>query len=76
MGNQAMNEKYYTVKEAAELLKINPATVYRAVKRSQITFLRIGGAIRIPERAFDEFLHPAKLPEPTPPPRRIITKII
>lgn len=66
MGNKAMSEKYYTVKEAADILKVNPMTIYRAVDQSQITFLRIGRTLRIPESAFDEFLHPAKPPEPQP----------
>ena len=66
METKALSEKYYTVKEAAEILKVSPATVYRAVELSQISVLRIGRTIRIPESAFDEFLHPAKPPEPTP----------
>ena len=66
MGNKAMSEKYYTVKEAAEILKVSPMTIYRAVELAQISVLRIGRTIRIPECAFDEFLHPAKPPAPQP----------
>lgn len=66
METKALSEKYYTVKEAAEILKVSPATIYRAVELSQISVLRIGRTIRIPESAFDEFMHPAKPPELTP----------
>ena len=64
METKALNEKYYTVKEAAEILKVSPMTIYRAIELSQISVLRIGRTIRIPESAFDEFLHPAKPPKP------------
>ena len=66
MGNNTAHETYYTVKEAAEILKVNPMTIYRAIEQSLITSLRIGRTIRIPESAFDEFLHPAKTPAPQP----------
>ena len=66
METKALNEKYYTVKEAAEILKVSPMTIYRAIELSQISVLRIGRTIRIPESAFDEFLHPAKPPKPDP----------
>ena len=66
MENKTLSEKYYTVKEAAAILKVNPTTIYRAIEQSRITSLRIGRTIRIPESAFDEFLHPAKTPAPQP----------
>lgn len=66
MGNNTAHETYYTVKEAAEILKVHPMTLYRAIEQSRITSLKIGRMIRIPESAFDEFLHPAKPPAPQP----------
>ena len=66
MENKTMSEIYYTVNEAAEILKVNPSTIYKAIKESRITSLRLGRTIRIPASAFDEFLHPAKPPEPQP----------
>lgn len=62
MKPKVPHEVYYTVKEAAEILKVTPMTIYRAVEQSQITVLRLGRTIRIPESAFDAFLHPAKPP--------------
>ena len=66
MGNHTAHETYYTVKAAAEILKVSPDAIYRAVEQSRITFLRFGRAIRIPESAFEEFIHPAKPPAPQP----------
>lgn len=66
MENKVMDETCYTVKAAAEILKVAPMTIYRAVRQSRITSLWFGGTIRIPESAFDEFRHPAKPPEPQP----------
>ena len=66
MEKEVTNKTYYTVKEAAAILRVSPATIYRAVELSQMSVLRIGRTIRIPESAFDEFLHPAKPPEPQP----------
>ena len=53
-----------TVKEAAELLKLTPMTVYRAVEEGRLQHLRFGRTIRIPREALNSFL---KTPEPTAP---------
>jgi len=35
-------DKTYTVKEVAELLKVNPNTVYRWIEKGHITGVKIG----------------------------------
>ena len=69
-------ETYYTVKEAAEILKIHRATVYQLVRTGRLRAVHLGRAIRIPERSFDALLSPAPSPAPAKPTRRIITKIV
>lgn len=78
MEKKKTQETYYTVSEAAEILKVSERTIYRAIRKSELTVLRIGRSTRIPESSFQELLHPAT---PQPPnrkevsPRVIITRI-
>ena len=70
-------ETYYTVKEAAEILKTNTSSIYQLVKTGRLRAARIGKrSIRIPESSFDALLSPAPSPAPAKPTRRIITKIV
>lgn len=54
-------EKYYTVDEVAELLKLNRFTVYRWVSKNQIKFTKMGSSVRssvrISETDLNEFLN-------------------
>ncbi|MGV1003274.1 MAG: helix-turn-helix domain-containing protein [Candidatus Nanopelagicales bacterium] len=43
------------VREAADSLALPPASVYRLVRRGELSAIRIGRTIRIPERALAEF---------------------
>jgi excisionase family DNA binding protein len=45
-----------TVAEAAELLRVNPKTVYKAVENGQLPVLRFGRIIRIPVHALERML--------------------
>jgi excisionase family DNA binding protein len=48
--------KVYTVEEVAELLKVNPRTVYKMVQQSEIRSVRAGRQIRITGEALDAYL--------------------
>jgi len=48
--------KVYTVEEVAELLRVNPMTVYRAVRSGDITAFKIGSSWRITEEALNAFM--------------------
>ncbi|QSO50851.1 helix-turn-helix domain-containing protein [Alicyclobacillus curvatus] len=46
----------YTPLEVAEILKVHRMTVYQMVREKQLSCVRIGSAIRIPQSAIDEFI--------------------
>ncbi len=41
-----MDKEFYTVKELAEMLCVNPMTIYRMVDRGELTVHIIGGKIK------------------------------
>lgn len=41
-----MSEKLYTAKELAEILKVNPQTIYRAGERGEIASYKVGKSVR------------------------------
>jgi excisionase family DNA binding protein len=43
-----------TVKEAAELLRVNTKTVYALIAAGKLGFVRIGRVIRIPRSILDQ----------------------
>jgi excisionase family DNA binding protein len=50
--------RFYTVKEAAEILRVNPRTIQRAIERGNLPAVRISnrGRYRIPRTAIDSLL--------------------
>jgi excisionase family DNA binding protein len=56
-----MVEKLFTVQEAADALRIKPATVRAHLLRRQLTYVKVGRCVRIPaaeiERILREGLH-------------------
>lgn len=49
--------KFYTVKEAAEILRFSPLTIYRWLKKGKIKGIRLGGGqYRIKKKEIDQFL--------------------
>jgi excisionase family DNA binding protein len=46
----------YTVREAAELLRMHPQSVYHAIARGEIPHVRVGRRLLVPARALDEHL--------------------
>ena len=61
-----MLPKLLTVQEAAEALRLQPATIRAMLLRRRINSIRVGRAVRIPESEFEslwrEGLRPAKRP--------------
>lgn len=51
---------YLTVAEAAELLRVHPQAVYRAIQNGEIAHVRVGRVIRIPRVAIDAITRTAR----------------
>lgn len=51
-----MEEKYYSIDEIAELLKVAYLTVYRWIKAGKIGAVKAGKQYRITQEALDVFL--------------------
>lgn len=49
-----MEEKWYTVKEACEYLKISQMTVFRWMKAGKLTHFKIGGSVRFKKENLDQ----------------------
>lgn len=49
--------KFYTVKEAAEILRFSPLTIYRWLKKGRIKGIKFGGShYRIDKKEIDRFI--------------------
>ncbi|MBE6935859.1 MAG: helix-turn-helix domain-containing protein [Ruminococcaceae bacterium] len=46
----------YTVEDVAAMLNIGRTTAYQLIKEEQFRIVRIGSAIRISKKSFDEWL--------------------
>lgn len=46
-------DTFLTVKEAAELLRVNPMTIYRAVKEGKLPHVKVRNSIRISRDMLD-----------------------
>lgn len=55
-----MEDKYYTIEEIAELLKVTYMTVYRWIKSNRLEALKAGKQYRITKRQLDKFLNSSK----------------
>lgn len=51
----------YTVNDIARILGVSRTQAYRLVQENLFKSVRIGNAIRIPKRSFDEWLEPLDL---------------
>jgi excisionase family DNA binding protein len=47
-----------TVPEVARELRVDPETVYRAIRRGELEVVRFGGVIRVPSKTLDRLLLP------------------
>lgn len=50
-------EKIYTIKEIAELLKVNKMTIYRYIKAGRLPAIYLGKEYRVLESDLIAFLH-------------------
>lgn len=55
-----------TVKEVAEILRVTPMTVYRAVETGALEHVRFGRTIRISRDALDAYIQKPKPQTPVP----------
>ena len=51
----------YTVEQIASILNIGRTTAYQLVKEEQFRIVRIGNAIRVSKKSFDEWLERLEL---------------
>ena len=58
--SKVMEEKYYTPKEIAELLKINYMTVYRWMRDGKLEAYQVQKQYRIKEADFSRFMEANK----------------
>jgi len=49
--------KLFTVREVAELLKVNIMTIYRWIKEGKIKQTKIGRSVRIDESELNKFIN-------------------
>ncbi|MFC4912915.1 helix-turn-helix domain-containing protein [Actinomadura gamaensis] len=67
--------RWFTVAEAAALMKVDKATVLRLIHSGELPAIRVGRAMRIPEQAIRDYLknhhptsHAAPVEQPQDPP--------
>ena len=56
-----MESKFLTVREVAEMLKVNKMTIYRYVKAGKIEAYKVGKDFRIQETEIEKFLENIKV---------------
>lgn len=61
MLNTKIEEKYYTIKEVSELLKVAYLTVYRWIKAGKLPAYKVEKQYRIEKKDFDAFMQNYKL---------------
>lgn len=53
-------DKFYTIDEVAQTLKVNPMTVYRWIKTNKLVSLKAGKQYRVKKEDLDNFLNNKK----------------
>jgi excisionase family DNA binding protein len=51
-----MSEKYYTVADLAEILRLSRSKIYKLAETKVLSYLKIGGSLRFSETQFKAFL--------------------
>jgi excisionase family DNA binding protein len=51
---EASSKRFYTVPEAAELLRVSEVTLYREIRENRFPALKIRGRYVVPAKAIDE----------------------
>jgi excisionase family DNA binding protein len=57
---QTVEERYFTVEEVAERLKVSHMTIYRWIKAGKLGAYKMGGEFRITERDIERFLEASR----------------
>ena len=65
--NRKRIRNFYTVKELAALLVVQPITIYRMVDRGQFPAIRIGKSLRFDPADIETFLDRIRINPPPPP---------
>jgi excisionase family DNA binding protein len=52
--------RVYTVEQVADILQLNPRTVYRMLERKELRGVKAGPQWRVPQEALDAFLRGEK----------------
>lgn len=55
-NSRAGSPAFYTVKEAAELLRVDPATLYRAIRDESFPAVRLRSRYVVPAAALDDIV--------------------
>ena len=56
----SQKEHYYSVKEISDQFNVNPTTVYAWIRQRKLGSIKLGGVVRVPQSALDEFLQGQK----------------
>lgn len=56
---------FLTVAEVAQQMRVSKMTVYRLVNAGDLTAIRVGRSVRVPERALTDFLRAAQTDVPS-----------
>lgn len=59
--NSVLQKKTYTVNDIATILSIGRGSAYNLVKEGHFSIVRIGNAIRISKKSFDDWLDKSSL---------------
>jgi len=49
-------DKYYTIKEVMELLKLSDETIYRHIRSGKLKAIRVGNQWRVSQKALNAFM--------------------
>lgn len=60
-------ERYWTVEEVAAIERVSKWTVYRAIWAGNLKAIKVGGRVRVPEAALNEYLAAAEHRGPEAP---------
>ena len=63
MARKSRNDML-TAKEVAEPLRVTATTVHRWINDGKLTAFKLGGSVRIPRWAVDEFIEQSKIAPP------------
>ncbi len=51
-------EKFYTIKEIAQMLQVTPAAIYKWMRQGRLKYVQVGDVRRIKESDLQSFMKP------------------